>query len=47
MSKTNKSNKFLKLVGQHQDKKKEEKFLGVLSEYLLVIEKDPQAAQLA
>lgn len=47
MSKTNKSDRFLKLVGKHQEKKKKEKFKGTLSEYLKVIESDTSVAKLA
>ena len=47
MSKTNKSDRFLKLVGKHQEKKKKEKFKGTLSEYLKVIESDTSVARLA
>ena len=46
MSKT-KSDKFLKLIGKHQDKKKVEKFSGVLSDYLSLIENDSQIVKLA
>ena len=42
-----KSDKFLKLVGKHQEKKKEPKFSGTLAEYLHIIEKNPDAAKLA
>ena len=45
MSKTNKSDRFLKLVGKHQEKKKKEKFKGTLSEYLKVIESDTSVAR--
>ena len=38
MSKTNKSEKFLKLVNKHQEKKKVEKFKGTLADYLKIIE---------
>jgi serine protein kinase len=48
MSKNNnKSEKFLKLVGEHREKKKEPKFSGNLSDYLKVIEKDTGVAKLA
>ena len=40
MSKNNKSDKFLKLVGKHQEKKKVEKFRGTLADYLKIIEQD-------
>lgn len=36
-----KSDKFLKLVGKHKDKKKVEKFSGTLEDYLKVIEGSP------
>mgnify|MGYP003320482804 CR=1 FL=1 len=39
MSKTNKSDKFLKLIGKHQEKKKVEKFRGTLGDYLKLLEK--------
>ena len=47
MTKDNKANKFLKLVGKHQDQKKAEKFRGTLAEYLEIIEKDVGIAKLA
>lgn len=47
MSKANKSEKFLKLVNKHQERKKEEKFKGTLEDYLKVIEKDTGVAKLA
>ena len=47
MSKANKSEKFLKLVSKHQERKKEEKFKGTLEDYLKVIEKDTGVAKLA
>ena len=47
MPKTNKSDKFLKLVSKHKEAKKEEKFEGSLSEYLEILEKNPGAAKLA
>ena len=47
MPKENKSDKFLKLVGKHQDRVKKPKFQGTLQEYLKVIEKDPLVTQLA
>jgi serine protein kinase len=47
MSKTKKSDKFLKLIGEHQDRKKVEKFQGTLRDYLSIIEKDPSVTKLA
>ena len=47
MPKINKSDKFLKLVSEHKEAKKEEKFEGSLSEYLEILEKNPGAAKLA
>ena len=47
MPKTNKSDKFLKLVSKHKEAKKEEKFEGSMSEYLEILEKNPGAAKLA
>ena len=47
MSKTTKSNKFLKLVDKHKEKKKVEKFKGTLADYLKILESNPQVAQLA
>ena len=47
MTKTNKSDKFFKLVGKHQERKKTEKFSGTLSDYLKVLEKNEKAPQLA
>ena len=47
MSKTNKSDKFLKLVGEHKEKKKVEKFHGTLEEYLKILETAPGVAKLA
>jgi serine protein kinase len=46
-NKPNKSNKFLKLIGKHQEKKKEIKFEGNLGEYLKLLESDTSIAQLA
>ena len=46
MSKT-KSDKFIKLIGKHQEKKKKDKFSGVLADYLSLIEKDSQIVKLA
>ena len=42
-----KSDKFLKLVGKHKDRKKKDKFSGTLEDYLKVIEESPEVAQLA
>ena len=47
MSKNNKSDKFLKLVGKHQEKKKVEKFRGTLADYLKIIEQDAGVPKLA
>ena len=47
MSKNTKSDKFLKLVGKHQEKKKVEKFHGTLSEYLALLEKNTDIPKLA
>ena len=47
MSKNKKSDKFLKLVGKHQEKKKVSKFQGTLADYLGVIEKDASVTKLA
>jgi serine protein kinase len=47
MSKENKANKFLKLVGKHKDRIKDPKFEGTLQDYLAIIEKDPLVVQLA
>jgi len=47
MSKVNKSDKFLKLVGKHQEKKKKEKFKGTLPEYLKIVEGNTSVAKLA
>jgi serine protein kinase len=47
MTKHNKADKFLKLVGKHQQKKKKEKFAGTLADYLEILEKNPSAAKLA
>lgn len=41
------TNKFLTSIKKHQDSKKEEKFQGVLEDYLKVLEKDPLVAVLA
>jgi serine protein kinase len=47
MSKIGKSDKFLKLVGKHQERKKVEKFKGTLSDYLQVIEENTGVTKLA
>jgi serine protein kinase len=47
MTKNIKSNKFLKIVGKHQEKKKVEKFQGNLSDYLHLIEEDKGITKLA
>ncbi len=47
MPKKNKSDKFLKLVGDHREKVKEEKFSGILSDYLMLLEESPDSAKLA
>ena len=47
MTKTNKSDKFLKLIGEHQEKKKVEKFRGTLTDYLKLIEKTNDITKLA
>ena len=47
MSKTNKSEKFLKLVNKHQERKKVKKFKGTLADYLKIIENDNSVAKLA
>jgi serine protein kinase len=47
MVKENKSDKFLKLVGKHQERKKEKIFHGTLEEYLQALEGNPNVAQLA
>ena len=47
MPKTNKSNKFLKLVDQHNENKKDNKFKGTLKEYLEVLEQEPSVTKLA
>ena len=47
MAKNTKSDKFLKLVGKHQERKKVEKFRGTLSDYLQVLEKNPSVYKLA
>jgi len=47
MAKVNKSDKFLKLIEKHQEKKKVEKFRGTLQEYLKLIEKTKDITKLA
>lgn len=47
MKKNNKSSKFLKLVGEHQEQKKKEKFRGTLADYLQLLEKDSSIPKLA
>ena len=47
MTKNNKSDKFLKLVGKHKEQKKKEKFVGTLEDYLKIIEADPSVPKLA
>jgi len=47
MKKNNKSDKFLKLVGKHQESKKTEKFRGNLADYLNQIEKESSITKLA
>lgn len=47
MGKNSKSDKFLKLVDKHQEKKKVEKFKGTLQDYLAVLEKNPSVTKLA
>ena len=47
MPKTNKSDKFLKLVNQHRESKETKKFEGTLEDYLKVLEEDPSVVKLA
>ena len=49
MSKNNniKSDKFLKLVGKHQERKKADKFKGNLKDYLVVLEENGDVTKLA
>ncbi len=47
MAENKKTDKFLKLIGKHQDKKKDKKFSGLLSDYLEILEKNPDASKLA
>jgi serine protein kinase len=42
-----KSDKFLKLIGKHQEKKKKDKFSGTLSDYLSLIENNSQIVKLS
>ena len=42
-----KSDKFFKIIGKHQEQKKEEKFHGSLREYLSILEKNPDVAKLS
>ena len=42
-----KSEKFLKLVGKHQERVKEPKFHGTLADYLKIVEKNPDVTKLA
>ena len=43
----NKSDRFLKLVGKHQERKKQEKFKGTLADYLRVVESNSDVVKLA
>ena len=47
MTKANKSDKFLKLIEKHQERKKVEKFRGTLQEYLKLIEETNDITKLA
>ena len=47
MTKNNKVDRFLKIIGKHKGQKKEPKFQGSLSDYLEIIEEDPSVCQLA
>jgi serine protein kinase len=47
MTKKNKVDRFLKLIGKHKEQKKASKFRGTLSDYLQVIEKNPNVCILA
>ena len=47
MTKINKSDKFLKLIGKHQDRKKSKKFQGIMSDYLRIVEQDSGISKLA
>lgn len=42
-----KSEKFLKLINKHQERKKEPKFSGVLEDYLKILEEKPGVSKLA
>ena len=42
-----KSEKFFKLIGKHKEQKKKDKFSGLLSDYLKLLEKNPDIARLA
>ena len=47
MAKENKADKFLKLVGKHRNKPKDQKFEGTLQDYLSIVEENPLVVQLA
>jgi serine protein kinase len=47
MSKNNKSERFLKLIGKHQERKKIEKFHGSLADYLKIVEQNTALVRLA
>ena len=47
MTKTIKSDRFLKLVGKHREKKKVEKFRGTLGDYLKLVEGNSDLTKLA
>ena len=47
MSKSTKSDKFLKLIEKHKGREKTEKFSGSMEEYLKLIEKDASITNLA
>ena len=47
MVKKSKSDKFLKLVDQHRERKKTEKFRGTLQDYLKILEEESGVAKLA
>tara|TARA_R100000734_G_scaffold18730_2_gene16308 strand:- start:1546 stop:3489 length:1944 start_codon:yes stop_codon:yes gene_type:complete len=47
MSKSTKSDKFLKLIEKHKGRKKTEKFSGSMEDYLKIVEKDSSVANLA
>ena len=42
-----KSDKFLKLIGKHQERAKEPKFHGTLADYLKIIEKNSDIVKLS